>query len=324
MKRFITSVVILLGVGSAVNAESQKPVKGTHIIVPAPSGFVVADRFPGYMSEETGSSVMVSELPAPFAKVTKDFGATNFKKQGMTLLTKEDATYGSYKGVLISASQSARGVDFLKWMGVFGDEKTTYMVTASFPKEAEDELSDVLKKSVIGARVSATCADPLGDLTFRVSSTGDMRIAKVFGNNILLSKDGVFPAKGIGTPIMVIGASASKGLSIQGRRAFVAARLQEIATLRDVLPKATDPVTIDGLDGFESVANATDTDSGTPALIYQVVLFDADGYYAIQGIASEQDGKTHLPTFKQIARTFTKSKAQHRGGSDVDKPRASP
>ena len=310
MKRLIASVVMFLVVSVGARAESQEPVKGTHVILTPPSGFVVADRFPGFMSEATGASVMVSELPAPFGEVTKDFNASGFKKQGMTLLTQEKASYGTYNGELISAAQSARGVDFLKWMAVFWDDKTTYLVTASFPKEAKADLSDVLKKTVMGARVCTTDVDPFDALTFRVSPTNDMKIAKVIGNGILLSKGGVFPAKSIETPIFVVGASASKGLAIPDKKVFAEARLQKIATLKDVRVKTTDPITIGGLDGFESTADALDADSAAKMLVYQVVLFDADGYYAMQGIASEGQGKAQLPTLKQIARSFKKAEAQ--------------
>ncbi len=307
--RFIIAAVVLLVVVHSANAEPPKPVKGTRVIVTAPSGFVAAERFPGYMSEETGSSLMVTEFPAPFAEVSKGFDAAGLAKGGMTLLTKADASYGADKGVLISVSQTGRGVVFLKWMAAFGDEKTTYMVTATFPKDAEAELSDVLKKTVMDARLSTAPADPFEALTFRVSPVNDMKIAKVIGNSILLSKGGLFPAKGIVTPILVVGASASKGLTVPDKKAFAEARLQKTATLKDIRTKTTEAVTVDGLDGFESIAEAVDADTGAKAILYQVVLFDTDGYYLIQGIASELVGQGELPTFKTIARTFKKAKS---------------
>lgn len=310
MKQLVASVVMILAVCAGATAESQKLVKGTHVIVTPPSEFVVADRFPGFISKETGASIMVSELPAPLAEVTKDFNAGGFRKQGMNLLSQTKASYGKHNGVLISAAQSARGVDFLKWMAVFGDEKTTYLVTASFPKEAEADLSDVLKKAVMSARVSATDADPLDALTFRVSPTNDMKTAKVIGNGILFSKGGLFPAKSIDTPIFVVGASASKGLQIPDKKVFAQSRLQKVATLRDVRVKTTEPIRIGGLDGYESTADAIDADGGSKMLMYQVVLFDADGYYAMQGIATEGEGHIQLPTMKLIARSFRKTATQ--------------
>lgn len=310
MKRSIVCAVMILGICAGGHAEPSAPIRGTHVILVAPPGFDAADRFPGYMSEETGASIMASELPAPLAEVTKGFSAEGFKKQGMTLLTKADESFGAHKGFLVSVSQSAGGIDFLKWMAVFGDEKTTYIVTSSFPKVTEAELSDVLKKAVLGARVSTEVIDPLKAVTFRVSPANDMKIAKVFGNNIVLSKNGIFPTKGIETPIMVAGASASKGLEIPDRKAFSERRLKKIDTLKDIRSKSTEPIMIDGLDGFESLADATDTDTGVAATVYQVILFDTDGYYVIQGIASEKEGKTQLSSFREIAKTFKKSKAQ--------------
>jgi hypothetical protein len=310
MKKIFRLVFMILLAAHTAHAEPQASVKGTHVMVVPPAGFEMAERFPGYMSEETGSSVMVSELPAPFDAVAKGLNEAGFRKQGMALLTMEETSYGAYKGVLASASQSARGVDFLKWLAVFGDEQTTYLVTASFPREAESELSELLKNTVMGARVITAASDPFGALTFRVIPAGDMKITKVIGNNMLLSKGGVFPAKGAETPVMVIGASASKGLEIPDRKLFAAERMQKISSLENFHQNSTEPIRIDGLDGFESLGVATDVESGSAVEVYQVILFDEDGYYVIHGITSEQVGAAQLPIFRQIAGSFTKTPPQ--------------
>jgi hypothetical protein len=315
MKGLITSIVMLLVISGGVGAESPRQVKGTRVVVTPPPGFEVADRFPGFMSEETGASVMVTELAGPFSEVAKGFNASGLRKQGMTLLSQDAAQYGTYLGVLISAAQSAHGVDYLKWMAAFGDDKTTYLVTATFPKKAEANLSDVLKKTVMGVRVGVTDVDPFDALTFRISPTNEMKLAKVMANSILLSKGGVFPAKRVEIPIFIVGASASKGLTIPDKSAFAEARLKRVALLKEVRLTATEPVTIGGLDGVESIADALDADSAAKMLLYQVVLFDTDGYYLMQGIASDREGKAQLPTFKEIARSFRKSQAQRQNSA---------
>jgi hypothetical protein len=137
-----------------------------------------------------------------------------------------------------------------------------------------------------------------------------MKITKVIGNNMLLSKGGVFPAKGTETPVMVIGASASKGLEILDRKLFAAERMQKISSLENIRLNVTDAVRIDGLDGFESLGVATDVESGSAVEVYQVILFDEDGYYVIHGITSEQVGAAQLPIFRQIAGSFTKTPPQ--------------
>ncbi len=48
-------------------------VPGTSVRLPPPEGFMPADRFPGFMKESTGSSIMVSEIPGPYGEVTAGF-----------------------------------------------------------------------------------------------------------------------------------------------------------------------------------------------------------------------------------------------------------
>ena len=206
----------------AVSAEAQSlvPLKGTRVSVAPPEGFVLAERFAGYMSDETGASIMVTEMQAPFAETIKGFDRNGFRKHGLTLLSRQGAVFGEVKGYIFSVSQEIEGVVILKWMAAFGDERTFYMVTAAFPEDHEAELSEPLKKSVLGARVVATQAQAEAGLTFRISEMYDMKIARVMGNNIIMSKGGVSPAKRMETPILVAGASASKEMVISDRKAL--------------------------------------------------------------------------------------------------------
>ena len=45
-------------------------VPGTSATLTPPDGFVEATRFPGFIKESTGSSIMISEIPGPYAEVT--------------------------------------------------------------------------------------------------------------------------------------------------------------------------------------------------------------------------------------------------------------
>ena len=304
MKALIALTLLALAMPVRATPDLQPPVRGTHIRLTPPAGFVAADRFMGFLSEETGASIMISELPASLDEVTRGFTADGFKKQGMTQLSQEKTHFGAHPGLLWSAAQMADGVDYLKWLAVFGDDKTTYLVVATFPKEAHAELSEVLKKVVMDARVSTEKVDPIDGLNFRVSEVEDMKIAKVIGNSILLSKGGVFPAKSTEIPIFVAAPSTSVGLRIPDKKVFAEARLQQIATLKEVHVKTTEPIKVAGLDGFESTAEALHEATATKMLVYQAVLFEADSYYVFHGITTERAGKPHFAIFQQITRSF--------------------
>ena len=245
--RFVIMTILCLLLAVSAEAQSLVPLKGTRVSVAPPDGFVLAERFPGYMSDETGASIMVTEMQAPFAETIKGFDRNGFRKHGLTLLSRQGAVFGDVKGYIFSVSQEIEGVVILKWMAAFGDERTFYMVTAAFPEDHEAELSEPLKKSVLGARVMATQAQAEAGLTFRISEMHDMKIARVMGNNIIMSKGGVSPAKRMVTPILVAGASASKEMVISDRKAFAQAYLQKIPKMKGFKVRAEKAVTIDGL-----------------------------------------------------------------------------
>lgn len=50
-----------------------------------------------------------------------------------------------------------------------------------------------------------------------------------------------------------------------------------------VVCKTSEPITIDGLDGWGIEATARHTNSGAQILVYQVVLFDRETHVLIQG-----------------------------------------
>lgn len=308
MKSLIAFALYTAFAFQATAAEEARPVKGTHVIVTPPAGFTAADRFPGYQSEETGASIMVTELPGPFEKVSAGMTEAGFKTQGITLLNKNEVTFGTHKGLIFSLSQTAQGIDFRKWIGLFGDDKVTYLVTATFPEEADRELSEPLKKAVLAARITNEKIDPFDGVTFRIIPAKDMKIAKVLGNSIILTKGGAFPANAEEIPLMVAAASGSVDMKVSERKDFAEARFRKTAKLEKITIKSTESITVDGLEGFESIGEAEDAKTDTQMMIYQVVLFDPDGYFLIQGMAAGSEGEVRLATFKELAGTFKRVK----------------
>lgn len=289
-------------------AEPGQAVKGTHVLIDPPAGFTVTERFPGYLSEDAGSSITVHELPGPFEKVGAGMNEAGCKKQGMTLLGREEITIDHYKGLLLSIAQTVQETDYNKWIAVFGDQKITYLVTATFPKEADRKLSESLKKTVIAARITTRKIDPIDGVTFRVTPLRDMKITKILGNGIILTKDGAFPAKAEETPLLVAVASASLDMKISARKDFAIARLRMSDKMKNIRIQSTEPITVDRLAGFESIGEAKDIVTGKPLLLYHVTLFDEDGYYLIQGMCPPGEGQARLATFKELAATFKRVK----------------
>jgi hypothetical protein len=267
-----------------------------------PPGFEKAEGFYGFQQKETGASVMLIRIPGPFAEATRGFTAEQLKARGSTLVSRTDAQIDGRPGLLLYLTQSAYGIKFGKWVAAFGDPAQTYMATATFPLAREKTLSPLLKKAVLGVRVDTLAADPAADVPFTLVSS-KLKLTPGIGKMLAFTRDGVLLEKSPEDPIFVAAPSVSS-VPILDPKEFSLARLRQ--TVKTTIEKVVshEPVKIDGLSGFESIADAKGETSGTPVLLYQVMLFDSGPYFLMQGIVGAGLRDEYLPEFKAMARSF--------------------
>ena len=295
----------LLSLSAAAQALSDPvPVPGTGVSLMPPPGFVAATQFPGFGQEESGASIMVTEIPGPYAEVTAGFSKGGLVSQGMTLVSKQEITLEGRKALLLHLKQTAEGMAYLKWLAALGDEKQTVLVTATFPEELKERLSEPLRRSVLSVRLTPAAAlDPLAGLNYTVTGHPALKLAKRFSNALIFTADGKLPGEPTGDPLLVVAPSLSRA-EIADRKRFAERRLGEIDSVTEIALKSSEAITIDGLPGYETIAEARDKDLKHPVTVYQVALFDGDSYYLIQGFTKVADQQQNLEVFRAVARTF--------------------
>ena len=293
------------------DASGEKSELGDYVSFPAlglkirqPEGFEKADNFDGFGEPETQSSIMAISLPAPYSQVTAGFTKEQMKTRGWVLLSRDDVKVNGLPGILVHFEQPAGDEVFLKWSFVFGDDKKTTMVTAAFPKAQERELSTRLKSAVLSLRPDrAALPDPGADLPFTLAATPKLKLADGINRTLAYTKDGVFMIKSPGDPLFIATSSVDQVI-VGDRRNFAEQRVVGTVHTKQVKVKSSDAITIDGLDGFESLAEAEEDLSGTPLILYQVILFDDESYVIMQGHVGAEHRVEFLPEFKAIARSF--------------------
>ena len=139
--------------------------------------------------------------------------------------------------------------------------------------------------------------------TFTVKESAGLRIAERKGNMCLLTRDGKAPRPSSDDTFLMIGTARPK-TPLKGRRKFAEQRLMSTGSTINVSIVEGRDVRIDGIDGFEFVADAIDTDINQPVVIYQVVLFDKERYYLMQGFGRPAERKECLEAFRGVAGTF--------------------
>lgn len=255
------------------------------------------------MHEATHSSIMISEIPGPYGEVTAGFNdKKRMQTQGMVLLNTSSVKVDGHNGMLLHVEQSAYGTLFKKWMVAVDRSGATTLIVASYP-EAEAKQGEVLKSAILAATFHQA-TDPSDELTFSVTPSTPFKVAKVFGQNMVLSPHGRFPVKDESIPLMIVGLSASKGLDISDKRIFAERRVKKTAKVKNITVTQSTPVKIGNLSGYATTARGEGEDKATPLTIYQVLLFDTSGYCLIQGITPSADKEKYIPVFEIISKSF--------------------
>jgi hypothetical protein len=271
-----------------------------------PQGFDRSDSFDGFSRPRQQASVIVLGVPGSLTKISAEFSNEQLSRKGWTLLDRQDITVSDVPGVLIHFEQPVGDAVFLKWALLFGDKKRTTIVMATAPKIYANQLSASLKECVLSTRIGAQGLPETGpSIPFTIEASPKLKPASTIGQTLLFSKDGTVQKTLPEDPVFVAAFSATRE-PISNQRKFAERRLKDNYGMKRISKLSSSPVTINGLEGIESLASAVDAKSGTPLMIYQVMLFEKSRYILMQGIAGAALRDEYLPEFRAMAHSLSR------------------
>ncbi|MGJ8724719.1 MAG: hypothetical protein ACSHYB_09195 [Roseibacillus sp.] len=291
--------------GLTVSSAESERIAGTQASIAPPEGVEVATQFPGFIDKESGSSIMVTVIPGPYAEVTGGFTEENMALRQMELLQKKERKQGDLEGTLIHLSQTAgQGTEYLKWIWIFGNDKESVFVTATFPKEEGEEFSKKMRASVESTTWDANLkVDPFEGLTFRIEEAGKFRIAKVVGNMIILTEDAVFPTPELTAPFVIVGASLSENWEgPEDLIAFGSQRVKQTQEFQECEIESSEEWAQAGMAGVMTKATGGGADG--ERFVQQGLLFSEDGYYILQAFCQEDARAEHKDSIQKIFDSF--------------------
>jgi hypothetical protein len=306
LRRGWLAAMVLCAAAVADAAAQPQDVVGARVRLQPPAGFTPATRFPGFEHAASGASIMVSEIPGPFAELREAFTAEAMATRGMTLRGSEALTIGGREGVLLAVTQSARGTEFQKWIVVFGNDSASVMVTGTYPAAAAAELSGSMRSAVLSAELREGQLDRFEGLGFRVTESPQLKIATRMSNAIALNEAGNLANPQPDAAALLVGSSFAE-VDLADLEAFSRRRLQQTATVSNITNVSGQPVTIDGIQGFELLADARNTGTSIPMRIYQVVLPEGSHYILIQGLVRADQAGELLPEFRAVAQSLRRT-----------------
>jgi hypothetical protein len=295
-------LLTFLLIGHFTFAQTDKHIKvpGTKCSLIPPSGFVATTNFSGFQSSETGASIMINELPAPYQQLVDGFTAEALKTRGMTLISKQTIEFNQSKATLIKVTQPTNGATYLKQILIFGDAKETVLVNGIYPeasKSVEGKISDALLSTLYNTTQND---NPLEAAPFTLNVEGtEYKVARFMMGSLFYSTDGKMPTE---KPALIVGSSLAK-VSAPNQKQYAQERLKKLPRGEFNIIKEIKEITVDGLSGYEIIADGKTADN-RPELVYLVMLFNDKGdYYIIVGHAKE-NLESNLETYKKIAKTF--------------------
>jgi hypothetical protein len=310
MKQLFLVVITLLTFSSVIGqtitnnvltAEHQN-IAGTKISLIPPKGFVKADNFLGLQQTQSGSTIMVLDIPGPFSETSKGMTKEGFLSQGIEVKTIENLTLNNLPAILVTGQQNAYGNIYTKYVLCFGTDQETIVVNGASPNNLE-EIAKEIKTSIITIFYKKDKkVNPFEFLDYKIdTSKSKLLFAKSMSNSIIFSVDGYMPTKSIDRTSLTIAKSFSK-VTIEDRKLFTLNRLKQIP-MEITSIETTEEVSIDGISGYEIIAKIINKRTRDPEKVYLVILFSDSLYYIFYG-STNQNFDDNINELRKVVKTF--------------------
>ena len=288
----------------AAMAADQVRVPGTRVALQPPEGFAPSRRFSGFEHTAQGASIVVTEVPAAYAEMRTALTRDGLASRGMKLIAGREVSVDGANALLVHVSQSAGGVDFLKWMLLARGGADSVLVVGTFPRAAPAAFGDQVRDAVLSTSLKpADKVDAMEGLPFALEPGSRLKIARRMGNMLLLNRSGTMMPAAAGEPLYVVGASLSE-VAIGDLQRFAEQRARQTAEIANLRSLSGRRLKVDGLDAYEIVADASDLRSGQPLRFYQAIALDGGGYFMFQGLAGVGSAAEYVGEFRRLTDSF--------------------
>ena len=277
-------------------------IKGTKISLIPPKGFDNASNFLGLQQNESGSTIMIIDLPAPFSEISKAFTKETFLTKGIVAKEIEHLTFNNLPALFVTAEQNAYGKTFSKFMLVFGSEKEIMMINGAFPNNLQ-EIGEEIKTSILSSYYDANKKiNPFENIDYEIDvSSSKLIFASGMANSLTFTSDGKSPTQSNDKTYLIVAKSFGQ-MEIADKKLFSLNRLKQLP-MEFVKTESIQEISIDGIAGYEVIATVKDKKTGALEKTYQTILFSDNLYYILSG-GTNNDFDNNINAIRNVVKTF--------------------
>ncbi|MFT6500884.1 MAG: hypothetical protein ACJASQ_000994 [Crocinitomicaceae bacterium] len=282
--------------------KEHKNVTGTKVSLIPAIGFTKADNFNGFQQNESGSSIMVVEMPTSISALKVTFTKEALLSQGIELEEIKELKINDLSAILITGSQSANGALFSKIILVIGNDNEVVLINCAYPNGFTEIGKEITKSILSVVYLEDLEVDPLDGVDYTVNTDStDLILAKSIANSLIYTHDGKFPTESGSKANLIIAKSHSR-VSIEDRKLFALNRIKQTPFDIEEID-STVALSIDRITGYGVYAKGVSQSSGIKYELYQVILFSDHMYYIFFGSTALDDKKT-LEEMRLIVESF--------------------
>jgi hypothetical protein len=294
-------------VPQATTAEPYVSIPGTRVSLQLPDGFTISGSFPGIEREELGAMVVVSEIAVPIKKILTGLTKEEMDAQGITLLGAKQVKVGDLDGTLFDTKQDDSDGTMHKWLLLFGNDQATVVLSAAAPELLEPAVSKTLVNCMLGAKWDLNKElDPYDGLGFSLRKSEVFEIRGRRPGGILMTRKDAPEQLTPAEPILVV-YSATEA-AIAPLAIFAKNELTVNSQFTDFSNLAERTLTVNGLSGYEIVADAKEPDLDVAVRILLVAVRTPDQDMVIEGIVAPESWDKYVPEFHGLAESFKVTK----------------
>lgn len=280
-------------------------VPGTRVRLTPPAGHEAGRGFLGYQWPESGSSLMVFEMPGSYVEVVKGFDARGLAKGGMKFVEASAAKFGDHEGRIVLVTQELQGTRFQKWIAIFGDAKRTVLLNAIYPAELAGDLPAALKACILAAEWDPNLEiDPFAALPWTLTRPEGLRFAGNVGAMLLYTEDGEIVQKEKPAAARLMVAPSAGEVEVGDPRSFAEERIRQLPFGKSVEIQSSSAFEAGGRKGWEIVAKARLDTERVDILVHQVLLVGEGEYHMFVSHCGHDQRDIWLPRFRAGAASW--------------------